>query len=138
MPVPTVHTAPDGKTYVKVRTALWVDGFDTVQTPPVSAGDQLVQATATPKSVQWNLGETTLTCNGPGNASGTECSHTYNRSSTHATGGAYQITATITWNVTYTCVGAECDQEGGTLGDLSMTSVPTPLVVGEIQTNTRQ
>ncbi|MFB4312774.1 hypothetical protein [Actinomadura sp. 21ATH] len=138
MPVPTVHTAPDGKTYVKVKTGLWVDGFETVQTPPVSAGDQIVQATAAPRSVSWNLGETTITCNGPGNENGTECSHTYNRSSASVPGGAYKITATITWGVTWTCEGSECDAPSGTLADLSSTSAPSPLVVSEIQTNTRQ
>ncbi|MFC5749479.1 hypothetical protein [Actinomadura rugatobispora] len=136
-PVPTAHTAPADKTYVRMRTALWVDGFQTVSTPPISAGDQLVQATATPRSVRWELGETTLDCNGPGRPNSTECGHTYNRSSASAPGGAYRITATITWSVSWTCQGGECDAPGGDLADMSMTSPPTPLVVGEIQTNTR-
>ena len=137
LPVPTVHTAPEGKTYVRVRTALWVEGFVPVSTPPVSAGDQTVQATATPKSVTWKLGETELTCNGPGSRDGSTCSYTYKRSSARQPNGAYQVTATITWGVEWTCAGSECDAPGGTLDDMEMTSTPYQLTVGEIQTNSR-
>jgi hypothetical protein len=137
-PVPTVHTAPDGKTYVRVRTSLWVDGFDVVRTEPVSAGDQTVQATAEPVSVTWNLGEKQLVCKNAGSKNGDDCNYTYKRSSTGQPGGKYQITATVTWHATWTCEGAECDSPGGDLGDQTSTSLPTPLVVGEIQTNTGQ
>ncbi|GAA3943752.1 hypothetical protein GCM10023085_27120 [Actinomadura viridis] len=137
LPTPTVHTSPEGKTYVRVRTALWVEGFVTVQTEPITVGGQTIQATATPKSVTWSLGETTLSCNSAGSANDTTCGHSYQRSSSGQPGGAYQITATINWGLTWTCTGAECDSASGTLEDLSMTSPPTPLVVDEIQTNTR-
>lgn len=138
VPVPKVHTAPKGKTYVRVRTALWVDGFETVTTEPIKVGDQEVIATATPKSVEWNLGETTLTCNDAGSKDGRSCGYTYKRSSAKQPGGAYQITATIRWGLTWTCTGADCDSPGGTLEDLTATSVLTPLIVSEIQTNSRQ
>lgn len=137
-PVPRVHTAPDGKTYVGVRTSLWVDGFDVVQTEPVSAGDQTVQATAQPVSVTWNLGEKKLVCQSAGSKNGKDCNYTYQRSSAGQPGGKYQITATITWHATWTCEGSECDSAGGDLGNQTSTSPPTPLVVGEIQTNTGQ
>lgn len=137
LPRPTAHTSPTGKTYVKLSTALWVDGFVTVSTPPITAGDQTVVATATPKSVIWNLGETTLTCSGPGGVGSTECSYTYKRSSASAPGGRYEITATIVWGVTWTCEGSDCDAASGTLDDLAMTSAPEAFVVSEIQTNNR-
>ncbi|MGK5553316.1 hypothetical protein ACSNOI_17025, partial [Actinomadura kijaniata] len=138
LPVPIVHTSPDKKTYVRMRTGLWVDNFVPVETDPISAGDQTVQATATPKSVTWQLGETTLACNDGGSKDGKTCGYTYKRSSTGQPGGAYQITATITWEVTWTCQGAECDAPSGTLADLTMPSAATPLVVSEIQATTRQ
>ncbi|MFI6517269.1 hypothetical protein ACIBF1_17065 [Spirillospora sp. NPDC050679] len=136
--MPTVHTAPSGKTYVRIRTALWVDGFTTVATEPITVGAQTVQATATPKAVVWRLGETTLTCNEAGSKGSTSCGYTYQRSSAKQPGGAYRITATIVWSVNWTCTGAECDAAGGALSDLEMTSVPTPLTVTEIQTKTGQ
>ncbi|SPT50316.1 Uncharacterised protein [Actinomadura madurae] len=137
-PVPKVHTAPRAKTYVRMRTALWVDNFEVVQTAPVSAGDQTVQATAQPKSVTWNLGEDKLVCNNAGSKDGKSCNYTYKRASAGQPSGRYEITATITWHVTWTCEGADCDAPGGDLGDQTMTSQPTPLVVSEIQTNTGQ
>ncbi|WP_433327901.1 hypothetical protein [Spirillospora sp. CA-294931] len=138
LPVPTVHTSPEKKTYVRVKTGLWVEGFTTVTTPTIRVGAQAVQATATPKSVTWSLGETNLTCTDAGSPTGTTCSHTYNRSSAGQPGGVYRITATITWTLTWTCEGTDCDDRTGTLSDMTMTSQPTPLTVGEIQTNTRQ
>ncbi|HEY8479968.1 MAG TPA: hypothetical protein VIL71_09080 [Spirillospora sp.] len=137
-PVPRVHTAPDAKTYVRVRTSLWVDGFEVLQTRPVSAGDQTVQATARPVSVTWDLGDAKLVCHNAGSRDGKSCNHTYKRASTRQPGGKYQITATITWHVTWTCEGSDCDSPGGDLGEQTSTSQPTPLVVSEIQTNTGQ
>ncbi|WP_141578084.1 hypothetical protein [Actinomadura sp. WMMA1423] len=136
LPVPTVHTAPKNKTFVRLRTSLWVDGFTVVQTQPITVGAQTVQATATPSSVTWNLGEGQLVCKDAGTRNGKTCNYTYKRSSTGQPGGSWKITATITWKITWTCEGAECDSPGGTLDDQTMTSQPTPLVVSEIQTNT--
>jgi hypothetical protein len=136
---PVVHTAPDGKTFVRMRTSLWVDGYDVVKTRPVGEpGQQMVQATATPVSVTWNLGESKKTCNNPGSKDGKACNYTFRRASAGQPGGAYQITATITWNLTWECDGPACDPQGGELGTEAMTSPPTPLVVSEIQTNTGQ
>jgi hypothetical protein len=133
-----VHTAPSARTYVRVRTALWVDGFETVQTEPIGLAGRTIQATATPQSVTWNLGETTITCNGAGRPNdASSCGHTYQRSSLRQPGRAYRITATVTYDVSWTCTGAACADAGGDLPPMTMTSVPTPLVVDEIQTNTR-
>ena len=136
--MPVVHTAPAGKTYVRMRTSLWVDGFNVVQTDPVSAGAQRVQATAEPTAVKWDLGEKQLTCNNAGSKNGKTCYYTYQRSSAGQPGGSYKITATIVWRVTWTCEGADCDAGGGNLGERPATSPPVPLTVSEIQTNTDQ
>ncbi|MFD0900733.1 hypothetical protein [Actinomadura sediminis] len=135
-PAPVVHTSPEGRTYVRMRTSLWVDGFETFKTDPIGGAGQTVQGTATPVSVTWNLGEGRLVCDDAGSRDGRTCQYTYKRSSAGRPGGAYSITATITWQLTWACDGAECDAASGTLPDQSMTSAPTPLVVGEIQTNT--
>ncbi|SEG42759.1 hypothetical protein SAMN04489712_105158 [Thermomonospora echinospora] len=137
LPTPTAHTAPSDKTYVSLRTRLWVDGFVPVSTEPINVGNQIVVATATPRTVTWSLGETTVTCNGPGSKTSDACSHVFQRSSASTPGGAHQVTATITFSVTWTCVGSGCDAPGGTLDDLTSTSIPQPLVVSEIQTNSR-
>ncbi|WP_121436538.1 hypothetical protein [Actinomadura pelletieri] len=138
LPIPIVHTAPDGKTYVSVRTALWVEGFDVVRTRPIGGGGQMIQATAQPKSVTWNMGEGKKTCDSAGSRDGSTCNYTYKRASAGQPGGKYEITATITWNLTWSCDGPACNPRGGDLGTMTMTSQPTPLVVSEIQTNTGQ
>ncbi|ACY96724.1 hypothetical protein Tcur_1139 [Thermomonospora curvata DSM 43183] len=137
LPVPLVHTAPRDKTYVGLRTSLWVENFHSVETPRIGDGDQQVWAVATPKYVVWNLGDKSITCNGAGSAGSLSCSHTYNRASTSVPGGTYKVTATIVWGVEWYCVGSDCDDNYGTLEDLSMISAPYPYVVSEIQTNSR-
>ena len=137
IPVPVVHTAPNDKTYVGLRTGLWVDNFHSVETPRIGDGDQRVWAVATPKHVVWSLGDKTITCDGAGSPTSLECSHIYRRASTSVPGGVYKITATIVWGVEWYCVGSDCDDNYGTLDDLSMISVPHPFAVSEIQTNTR-
>ena len=143
-PVPKVYTAPKGKTFVRLKTALWVDGFKVVKTDPITVGAQTVLATATPVSVTWNLGKPagqdaiTLTCDNAGSENGKTCNYTYQRSSASQPGGAYEITATITWNVHWTCQGADCDSAGGDLPPHPVPSPETPLIVGEIQTTTSQ
>lgn len=95
-----------------------------------------MQATATPVSVTWSMGEKEVVCSDGGGKDSKTCTYTYQRSSAGQPGGSYKITATITWNVSWTCAGSDCDSAGGDLGQESRSSVPTPLIVGEIQTNT--
>jgi hypothetical protein len=137
-PVPVVHTAPKGKTFVRLRTSLWVDGFEVVKTKPITVGNQTVQLTGEPAKVVWDLKEASHTCYTAGSEDGKACNYTFQRPSADQPGGAYQISATIYWNVTWACDGADCDEPGGNLGQQVMPSAGTPLVVGEIQTNTGQ
>jgi hypothetical protein len=137
-PAPQIHWSPEPRTYVRLRTGLWVDpaDFQPLQSdPPVVAGGQTVIAYATPKRAEWNLVETTIVCRDGGTPHGTSCGYTYQHSSANQTDGKYQISATIVWGVTWTCTG-NCDQAGGTLADLRMTST-TQLPVDEIQTESQ-
>ncbi|MBT2208596.1 hypothetical protein [Actinomadura sp. NEAU-AAG7] len=131
--IPKVHIAPAGKTYVRLRTALWIDGVQDVKTEPIGA--PRLQATATADRVEWNVGEKTFECDG---TKGQRCHYTYRRSSTGQPGGSYQITATIKWHVTWRCELAGCTPPSGDLGERTTTSLPVPLTVSEIQTNTGQ
>lgn len=134
LPAPIVHTSPGGQTYVRLKTGLWVDNYIPITTEPITSGGQTVVATATPKRVVWNLVESQISCEGPGQAHSTECNYTYRRSSRSAPGGIYHISATIIWGVHWTCVGA-CQQFAGDLDDLEMPSPPHSLTVSEIQAN---
>lgn len=138
-PQVVVHTAPKDKTYVGLRTSLWVEGFDDVATNPITIGAQTVQLTAKPKFVSWDLGETKdFICQGAGSEDGKTCNYTFKHSSASEPGGAYEITATIVWDVAWTCEGVDCDTGGAALPQNPVQSEPTPLTVGEIQTNTGQ
>jgi len=138
LPAPQVHTSPEGKTFVQLRTGLWVDpgGFGREEAPAVVPG-QTVTAIATPKSVTWNMGESTVTCQTAGSPKGTRCGYTYKRSSAGQPGGRYAIAVTVTWNVYWTCVG-DCDAAQGTYADPTMSmTTNTTLAVGEVQTESR-
>ncbi|HEU5158025.1 MAG TPA: hypothetical protein VFU43_13600 [Streptosporangiaceae bacterium] len=138
-PPPRIRWSPEPRTYVRLRTGLWVEpaGFAPLHTePPVEAGGQTVTAFATPKRVEWNLVETTIQCRSAGSPDGTQCGYSYQRSSAAQPGGRYQITATVVWDVTWTCEGANCDSDGGDLADITMTST-AQLPVDEIQTESQ-
>jgi hypothetical protein len=145
LPTPRIRTSPTARTYVGVPTFLWIDRAQwRSRTTSAGVATQTVTATAEPSEMVWSLGETTITCAGPGTPydphgapdQTSECSHSYQRSSAGQPGGKYQITATIRWHVTWTCTGA-CDPPGP--GDLGiMTSSTNALLpVGEIQTNSQ-
>jgi hypothetical protein len=136
VPAPHVHTAPGARSYVQIKTGLWVDQVDyATKSITVTIPDQSVTATATPQSVTWKMGEATVTCDGPGVPGGTQCGYTYQRSSANQPGGKYQISATITWTLAWTCTG-NCDQADGTLNPLTMTTA-AQLGVGEVQTESK-
>jgi hypothetical protein len=138
LPAPHVHTSPDGKTYVQLRTGLWVDpgDFGREEAPAVVPG-QTVTAIATPKDITWNMGESTVTCQTAGSPRGTRCGYRYKRSSANQPDGKYAISVTVTWNVYWTCEG-NCDAPGGTYAEPTMAmTTNTTLTVGEVQTESR-
>jgi hypothetical protein len=139
LPAPHVHTAPAAKTYVQLRTGLWVNGGDFAREEAVAAvPDQTVTAVATPKSVTWNMGEGTVTCDTAGSRDGAGCGYTYQRSSAGQPGGKYAISVTVTWDVYWTCAGAGCDAATGAFPEPTMSmTTNTTLAVGEVQTESR-
>jgi hypothetical protein len=101
-----------------VAPAAWAPQSRTAQVPGES-----VTATATPVSAAWSMGDgTTVTCHGPGTAyeggnpavASPTCGHTYDQSSAGRPGGAYRVTVTITWDITWTGTGGA----GGALAPL--------------------
>jgi hypothetical protein len=138
-PTPHIHTSPANRTYVQLKTGLWLDPGDYQQeTAVATAGGQTVTAIGTPKNVTWNMGESTVTCGSAGSARKTRCGYTYQRSSAGRPNGKYAISVTVTWDVRWTCQGAQCESAGAAFDPptMSMTS-NTTLAVGEVQTESR-
>lgn len=128
VPIPNVELGinpnPDQGAVVNVETWLWVNASVwTPVTAQASAGDVVVTATAAPRRVVWDMGNgDRVTCEGPGRPydpsrpsaeQSTDCSYTYRKSSARAQGGAYTVTATVVWEVSWTVTGAV---GGGSLG----------------------
>ncbi|MFG2005790.1 hypothetical protein ACGFNU_42245 [Spirillospora sp. NPDC048911] len=140
-PPPVVHTSPEGKTYVGVRTGLWItsrepgQGVFADRRVQAEAGGQVVTAVAIAQGVTWNTGEGSVLCKDPGSAASTTCGHTYKRSSHGQPNGKYQISATINWLVTWRCEGP-CEPRTGTLTP-EIPAGTEELTVGEIQTGSR-
>jgi hypothetical protein len=114
---PSIEMAPPTSSdqLVNVSTWLWINPevwqslSATAAAGPVSA-----TATATPVEVVWTMGDgDQITCDGPGtpynpsdpNATST-CSYTWSQSSVGQPDGAYEVTATVHWQVAWTATGA--------------------------------
>jgi hypothetical protein len=139
LPTPTVHTSPRNRTYVQLRTGLWVDAADfTEERASATVGGTTVTAIGIPRDVTWKMGESTVTCTTAGSRSGKTCGYTYQRSSAGQPNGRYAISVTVTWDVSWTCVGV-CDAPAGDWGpDSTMArTTDTTLAVGEVQTESR-
>jgi hypothetical protein len=147
LPPPSIHTNPSPNTFVNLPTWLWIDpgGWHPLEAT-ASAGAVTATAVATPSSVTWSMGDgSTVVCPGPGTpydpdepsqSQSTDCSYTYTQSSAdqpssdgNPDDGAYQVSATITWSVTWTATGAP---GGGVLPTLQTTS-SVPLRVEQIE-----
>lgn len=156
LPLPAMRTgsAPGAAghafamTFVNMPTFLWVDNAAWhAYSATANDGIKAVTATATPSLVTWNMGDGgTTRCAGPGVAwrSGIEqsyCSYTYTRSSarqpqvgTDVNDRPYHVTATVAYQVTWTCTGQCGGANAGSVGLVDGPPSRTPLVVGEIQT----
>jgi hypothetical protein len=140
LPGPRVVTSPspDRLQLVNVPTWLWLDQ---AAWAPVSATASVpgesVTATASPTLVTWSLGDgSTVVCSGPGTpyevggdpaAPSPDCGHTYARSSAGESSGAFVVSATVSWRVSWAGGG-----QSGTLPALTTTS-SVQLRVGESQ-----
>ena len=111
----------------QLPTYMWVTNWG-----PDSASASVPGVTATvtaaPTKVTWNMGNgDQVVCNGPGTpfdfsrpeeSQATDCSYTYRHSSTGQPGGVYQVSATMSYDVSWTAEGAP---GGGALPDVSAT-----------------
>ena len=117
--------APGDLQLVRLPVWLWVDRAVWVpRSKTAVVPGERVTATATPVSVTWRMGDgSAVFCRGPGipysrqygpASASPDCGHTYARSSAGQPRGAYKVTATITWIVTWHAAGGA----GGTLPPL--------------------
>ena len=120
------NPSPQREQLTFLPTWLWVTGWVPVSATAAVPGES-VSATATPTRVSWSMGDgTTVVCRGSGTpyragddprAASPDCGHTYRSSSAGQPGGAYPVTATVTWSVTWTGGG-----QAGALPALTTTS----------------
>ena len=141
LPQPVIRSSPAPgilqltrlPTWLWISRAVWTPRSKTATVPGES-----VTATATPVSVVWHPGDgSAVTCSGPGvpytsafspSSPSPDCGHTYTRSSAGQPGAAYHVTATITWDITWTATGGA----GGALPPL-FTTAATAFRVAESQ-----
>lgn len=147
LPSPSIHHAPGDPTWVNVDTWLWLGSgeWQTVRSAESVRGVS-VYVTARPSRVVWRMGERfsdgsqgSTVCRGPGKAwpkgsaddsLKTYCSYSYRSTSAKQSDEAYRISATIVWDVSWTCTG-QCDVGGSSL--TQTTSSTGRLRVGERQ-----
>lgn len=140
LPLPTIAMNPTGDQIVHVASWLWIDeAIWQTHAKSVTAGGVTTTVTATPRRVVWDLGNGDSTiCEGPGvsydtarsaDEQTTDCSYTYAHTSAGQPDHAYQVTATIEWEVSWSVTGAA---GGGPLPALFTTS-PVPVRVAEMQ-----
>jgi hypothetical protein len=105
------NPSPGVEQLVGVPTWLWLEeGWQPVAATAAVPGES-VTATATPTSVTWSMGDgSTVNCAGPGTpyaasdnpaAASPTCGYTYATPSVGQSGGAFEVTATITWSITW-------------------------------------
>jgi hypothetical protein len=145
MPLATadLRTAPQSPdpTYVGVDTWMWVPESQwSTLSKMVRAGPTSVTVTAAPTEIVWDMGPEPVTCYSPGkaweqgmtDAAATSCSYTYDRTSRSQPGGVFTITATIRYEVDWSCAGA-CPVTSGSIG-----LVDAPVGSGTIRVLQRQ
>lgn len=139
IPAPPISTSPSAhdRLYTQVQTWLWLaEQWWTSYSATANAGGVSATVTATPVSARWDTGDGGgTTCRGPGvpwrrgmSDDATYCKHTYTSSSAGRDGGTYTLSATVTFEITWTSnTGA-----GGSLEAIERTSSRN-VEVGEIQ-----
>lgn len=141
LPLPEPRTAPPvGATWLVGMTnwfAVEPAAF-TPQTITVAVPGAAVTLLATPTTTTWDLGDgRRIVCEGPGagwtaSSIHSDCTHVYQWSSTGSRGtasGTYMLTATVTWNRSWTC-DPQCGS--GDLGPLDR-STSFPITVRQAQ-----
>lgn len=132
---PTIALSPTGRQLIRLPTWMWLDpaGWHPVSAT-AAAGGVSVTAVATPAEVVWAMGDgAQVRCTGPGTpyrpdidpkASSPDCGHTYQTVSDDQPGAVFPVTATITWNVTWTGAG-----QTGTFNGLTTVSTTQVTVI---------
>lgn len=116
LPSPVIRFSPSGTQLVGLPTWLWIDRSvwgsrsATASVPGVS-----VTARARPQRVVWELGDGfRVTCRGPGTvwragmpagSASPTCGHTYRAASLSRPGGAYRVSARVSWAITWSGTG---------------------------------
>lgn len=143
IPSPDLNTSPQDpvKALVGLETWLWVpQGQWSELSTSAEAGDTEVTVIARPIQSRWDMGEDTVNCAGPGRAwrkglgqdAATSCGYTYERTSVRQPGKKYDVTATLRYQVAWTCEG-DCSEPGGDLGTLDSPASTSQLEVSERQ-----
>jgi hypothetical protein len=127
LPDPVIRSSPAPGALQLARLPVWLWVAANVWQPQSKTAQvpgEAVTATATPVSAAWAMGDgTTVTCTGPGTAyaagdnpaaASPTCGYTYQASSAGQPGGAYKVTVTITWDITWAGPGGA----GGVLAPL--------------------
>ena len=142
-------TGSAATTYVGIPTWLWLQGrWASITSSPAAVAGESVTATASPTSVSWSMGDgQTQVCSGPGapydyrDPSNPPCGYIYRIDSSgqpqdgpSVNDRYFTVGARVTWSVSWTCTGAACDQNGGTLPDMTMASPPVRWRVFQVET----
>ena len=127
LPDPVIRSSPAPGALQLTRLPLWLWVAANVWQPQSKTAQvpgEAVTATATPVLAAWAMGDgKTVTCTGPGTAYAAgdnpaavspTCGYTYDQSSAGQPGGAYKVTVTITWDITWAGAGGA----GGALAPL--------------------
>lgn len=140
LPQPQGELNPPDDQVVHLESWLWIAStIWTSLSRSVTAGGVTVTVTATPTRVLWDMGNgDVVVCDGPGTPyetsrpaeeQATDCSYTYRHTSAGQPGDAYQVTATVEWDASWTVTGAA---GGGALPAMATSSV-TAVRVAEMQ-----
>jgi hypothetical protein len=135
-----VMSPPSGREAVNFPIFLSLSSGYAPVTASASAGGVTSTVSIVPGSVTWAMGDGgSVTCQGPGVPLDPSrpfaaqlpppCGYRYQRSSANEPGQAFQVTATVHYNATWTVTGAA---GGGSLGPVDR-SISVPVTVGEIQ-----
>jgi hypothetical protein len=129
---PQIATSPPATTFqlVGLPTYLTVGPAWATATQTATVGPVSSTVTATPTQVTWDPGDGsgTITCPTGGSTTTAACTHTYVHSSSGQPAGTCTLTATITWDVSWTSTTGE----GGELGPVTRTA-SIPLTVQQAQ-----
>jgi hypothetical protein len=135
---PIVRFNPPGDQLVGLQSWLWVDTLWAPAEAAASVTGVTATVTASPQVVEWDTGDGhTLTCRGPGDRYVTSkpveqqtstCSHAFGRPSYSQPDGVYQVTARVTYAVTWRATNGT----GADLGPVTRAST-VPVRVVEVQ-----